>query len=197
MKTNKISNTMKNLYRWLLFITLILAGLIVAAVLITSPVAAQCNTTKSSCVSCHGSGIHVAGMGEWNRVHEDQDICTYCHGGNASSTDKALAHEGLVAQPLSDIYASCHSCHPSDYVAKSSQFAATLKVTPDGCATPTAVAARSVPGGTFPQGIVPATTTKSVISSGIDFLAISMGIVVLAFIVFAIGWLEKHPKLVH
>jgi len=34
------------------------------------------------------------------RCLQDQDICTYCHGGNGSSLDKALAYEGLMAQLL-------------------------------------------------------------------------------------------------
>lgn len=196
MKTNSIGNVSKNGYHWLLLIGLLLAVLIATAVLITSPAAAQCSTTKSSCVSCHGQGDHGTGMGAWNSVHANQDICTYCHGGNASSTDKALAHEGLVAQPLSDIYSSCHSCHPSDHVTKSSQFAAILKVTPSSCATPTFITAGSIPGGTFPQSFVPASTTIiSGVSSGANYLAISIGLAVLAFIAFAFGWLMKHPTL--
>jgi hypothetical protein len=192
MKTERISGYSKNVLRWFLFISLLLAGLIIVGVLSASPAAAQCSTPKSSCVSCHGQGNHVNGMDGWNSVHVTQDICTYCHGGNGSSMDKSLAHEGLVAQPLSDIYTSCHSCHPSDYVAKSSQLAATLNVTPGSCATPTAIVAGSIPGGTFPKGIVPASDALGVVFSWRDFLLISMLIAILAFFLFGLGWLNKH-----
>jgi hypothetical protein len=192
MKTERISNYSKNVLRWFLLISLLLAGIIIVGVLSASPAAAQCSTPKSSCVSCHGDGNHVAGMDEWNSVHVTQDICTYCHGGNGSSMDKSLAHEGLVAQPLSDIYTSCHSCHPSDYVAKASQFAETLNVTPASCATPTAIVAGTLPGGTFPKGILPLSNTTQAIPSVKDFLLLSMVIAMLAFFMFGLRWLDKH-----
>jgi hypothetical protein len=78
-------------------------------------------------------------MGDWNSIHLGQDMCVNCHGGNGSTMDKFLAHESLVAQPLSDIYTNCHSCHPATYIERSDQIAALLDVTPDSCATPTSV----------------------------------------------------------
>jgi hypothetical protein len=42
-------------------------------------------------------------MSEWNNVHINQDMCINCHGGNGSTMNKDLAHESVVAQPLSEI----------------------------------------------------------------------------------------------
>jgi hypothetical protein len=56
--------------------------------------------------------------------------------------DKDQAHEGLIANPLTDIYTSCHGCHPDDYVTGADRFAVVLSVTPGSIATPTAVPTR-------------------------------------------------------
>jgi hypothetical protein len=54
--------------------------------------------------------------------------------------DKDLAHEGLVVNPLEDIYTNCYHCHPDDYQARAERFALTLGVTPNSRPTPTRVA---------------------------------------------------------
>jgi hypothetical protein len=51
--------------------------------------------------------------------------------------DKTLAHEGMIANPLSDIYTNCHSCHPDDYQDVAQTFAMELGITPGSVATPT------------------------------------------------------------
>ena len=136
------------LFRWLLTICILIGVTLVWCAVSTSRVSADCSVPpKSSCISCHAPDGHVTAMGEWNNVHLNQDMCTSCHGGNGSAMDKSLAHAGMVAQPLSDIYTDCHSCHPADYQARSNQLAATLNVTPESCATPTAVAVYAGSGG--------------------------------------------------
>ncbi len=98
---------------------------------------AQCGEPpKSTCMTCHAKEAPVSEKGEWHIIHAGKDICVNCHGGNATAADKNLAHEGIMAQPLADIYTDCHSCHP-DYEARAAQFAPTLGVTPGSCATPT------------------------------------------------------------
>lgn len=103
---------------------------------------AQCGEPpKSTCTTCHEKEDPVATKGEWHQIHAAKDICTSCHGGNATATDKAGAHQGMVTQPLSDVYTDCHACHPSDYVSRADRFATELGVTPASCPTPTAVPA--------------------------------------------------------
>lgn len=78
---------------------------------------AQCGDTpvKSSCITCHEKEDPVYGLGEWHTIHAREDCCTNSHGGNFSAMDKDLAHEGPVANPISDIYTNCHGCYPDDY----------------------------------------------------------------------------------
>ena len=58
--------------------------------------------------------------------------------------DKALAHQGMIANPLSDIYTDCHSCHPDDYQVRAEVFALELGITPSSIPTPTPVPAGKV-----------------------------------------------------
>jgi hypothetical protein len=100
---------------------------------------AQCGEPpKSSCITCHEKEDPVATKGEWHQIHAAKDICTSCHGGNATAADQVGAHQTVVAQPLSDIYTDCHACHPDDYASRAGRFAVVLGVTPGSCPTPTA-----------------------------------------------------------
>jgi hypothetical protein len=121
------------------------AGLIWA--LTPSPVAAECGSNPppdSSCYTCHVQEHPVAGNGDWHGIHANKDCCAKCHGGNCSTMDEASAHEGMIANPLSDIYTNCHSCHPDDYQVVAKTFAMALGITPASIATPTPVSAEKV-----------------------------------------------------
>jgi hypothetical protein len=183
----------KNLLRSLLIAGLLLVIISIGCLLYPSPAVAQCESPHSSCATCHGLGNHVTGMSEWDSVHANQDMCISCHGGNGSSMDKDLAHESLVAQPLSDIYTNCHSCHPSDYIARSSKMAATLNVTPDSCATPTAVAAIGI-SGEPPAGniVIPNNLVGRSVQQLPSLMLIGGSLLVLAFLFFSLRWLGKH-----
>jgi hypothetical protein len=167
---------------------LFLAIGILAWVLTPLPVSAQCGSNPSpdsSCYTCHVQEALVAGNGEWHGVHGRKDCCAKCHGGNCSTMEKDIAHQGIVANPLSDIYTSCHSCHPDDYQAKADVFAAELEITPGSIGTPTPVPAGKVLGA--PLAILPAPviTTSSalplpLILGGSAFLILLLlGIIVL------------------
>jgi hypothetical protein len=122
------------------------AGLILWA---ASPrnVQAQCGDypPDSSCITCHEKDYPVFDQGEWHILHGRKDCCAQCHGGNCSTREKNLAHVGMVANPLEDIYTNCHHCHPDDYQARAEKFALALGVTPGSRPTPTrAVLAASV-----------------------------------------------------
>jgi hypothetical protein len=129
--------------------------------------------------------------GEWHIIHARKDICIHCHGGNGSVMDKDLAHEGLMAHPLDDVYTDCHSCHP-DYDERADRFALTLGVTPGSCNTPTAVPVGNISNGppsgmiNISTGVINTTTTPQ------PFVVISSFLMVLALFLFGIGWLEKH-----
>jgi hypothetical protein len=183
----------KILFRWLLTITLIFIVVIICFAMSISRVLADCGTPpKSSCISCHAPDGHVTAMGEWNSVHLNQDMCTSCHGGNGSTMDKGLAHEGIVAQPLSDIYTDCHSCHPTDYQARSNQLAATLLVTPDSCATPTAVALYAESGGSHTGSTSMSLNSNAGVSTWKTFLLITGILASLAIFLLGLSWLNNH-----
>jgi hypothetical protein len=112
------------------------AGVILLAVigafflLPARPASAQCGSQASSCKNCHETQAQdpVNNDGTtWHSQHAFGDFCYLCHAGNNQATDKTAAHTGLVA-PLSDIGASCKSCHPTDLEARAKVYADTLGV---------------------------------------------------------------------
>jgi hypothetical protein len=106
------------------------------------PARAQCGDIppKSSCITCHAQEDPVFGKGEWHDIHAAKDCCVSCHGGNCTTMDKNLAHQDLIANPLSDIYTDCRDCHPDDYQARAERFAAVLNIIPGSSPTATPVA---------------------------------------------------------
>jgi hypothetical protein len=107
------------------------------------PVQAQCGDVppRSACITCHEASAPVSRDDYWHGVHGRKDCCASCHGGNCSTMDASLAHEGVIANPLEDIYTNCHACHPDDYQERAMIFAQTLGITPESRATPTTVPA--------------------------------------------------------
>ncbi len=136
--------------------------------LTATPAAAQCGSQASSCKNCHETQAQdpVNNDGTaWHTEHAFGDFCYLCHAGNNQSTDKVAAHTGMV-DPLSDINASCQSCHPTDTLAKAQIYATTLGVQlgtggsgtsptipPDSTAVPPVTQAVSTP---VPAAAVPA-----------------------------------------
>lgn len=109
-----------------------LALVLVSAVLLMSaqPASAQCGSQASSCKNCHEVqgelSVNADGTG-WHQSHAFGDFCYICHAGNQQATDKAAAHEGVVA-PLSDVKASCQQCHVADLDARAKVYADALGV---------------------------------------------------------------------
>jgi len=164
-----------------------LAGIMMLAVIGGTPVQAQCeNPQPSSCTTCHALEYPVNEKGEWHVIHASKDICMNCHGGNGSAMEKDLAHEGLTAHPLNDIYTDCHSCHP-DYDERAAQFAPILGVTPGSCATPTSIPVSNIPGEP-PSGSISLPTTPS----SQYFLVISVSLLILTLFLFGLGWLQQR-----
>jgi hypothetical protein len=90
-------------------------------------------------VDCHINQAPVYEQGIWHGTHARKDCCTNCHGGNCSAVEKELAHVGIIANPLEDVYTNCHACHPDDYWQRAEAFAIELNITPASRATPTSV----------------------------------------------------------
>jgi hypothetical protein len=95
-----------------------------------TPVKAQCGSQASSCKNCHEvqgqDSVNADGTG-WHQSHAFGDFCYICHAGNNQATDKAAAHEGMVA-PLADINAACQQCHVADLAERAQVYATALGV---------------------------------------------------------------------
>jgi len=95
-----------------------------------SKTSAQCGSQASSCKNCHETQnqdpVNNDGTG-WHESHAFGDFCYLCHAGNQQSMEKEVAHSGMVP-PLSDVQASCQSCHPNDLMEKAQVYASTLGV---------------------------------------------------------------------
>lgn len=181
-------------------LTIILTGAILLAISwyafwLPTPAFAQCEEPEpSTCTSCHEIQDPVIDKGEWHSIHANKDICIKCHGGNALAIEKDLAHQGLTAHPLEDIYTDCHSCHP-DYDARAARFASTLGVTPGSCATPTTVAASNISSGP-PSGniVIPSNMeSTSAAQAQSPFVIITGGLLTLAIFILGLNWLARHP----
>jgi hypothetical protein len=93
-------------------------------------VEAQCGSEASSCKNCHEvqgqDPVNSDGTG-WHESHAFGDFCYICHAGNQQAVEADVAHVGMVP-PLSDLRASCQSCHPNDLQAKAAVYTAILGV---------------------------------------------------------------------
>jgi hypothetical protein len=168
------------------------AGILLLTV-VALPVRAQCGEPQDLyCVNCHPEQAQFKATDEWHSSHYAIAACTACHGGNATAAEKDPAHEGLIANPLSDVYTGCHQCHPKDYQTVASGYAVKLDITPGSCATPTAVPVGNLPGG-FSGGnlVLPSTAhATTAAAQSIGWIAASLAVLVLFF--GGLGWLEKH-----
>jgi hypothetical protein len=127
---------------------LIATGIFLAT---AAPVRAQCGSQASSCKNCHEvqgqDAVNADGTG-WHQSHAFGDFCYICHAGNNQATEKAAAHEGMIA-PMSDIQAACQQCHVADLQERAQVYATALGVqlTSAGDAAPApSVADEPAPG---------------------------------------------------
>lgn len=112
-----------------LFLVLSMALLPVLALVMVTPVDAQCGSSASSCKNCHevNAEYPVNASGEWHVSHAFGDFCSFCHAGNVQAVEKDAAHEGMI-YPLSDVAGSCQTCHPNDYMEQAGVYAVALGV---------------------------------------------------------------------
>jgi hypothetical protein len=180
----------KRLFGWIFISSLALV--ILMAWLMATPVRADCGSAQpSSCITCHAQEDPVDEKGEWHIIHASKDVCIKCHGGNGTTMEKDLAHEGMTTNPLNDIYTDCHSCHP-DYDSRAQVFASTLGVTPGSCATPTPVPVLNTSNQPPNGGINMPSNMASSASPSQPILVISAMLSILAFFVLGLVWLERH-----
>ncbi len=125
----------------------------VALLLFPRPAAAQCGSSASSCKNCHEvqGKDPVNTKGAWHTAHAFGDFCEFCHGGNVKGKDEASAHAGLV-DPLSDVKASCQSCHANNYMDLANQYAMALGKTVGTGAAPAVGATGTVTSTTTTSG---------------------------------------------
>lgn len=102
--------------------------------------------------------------------------------------DKTLAHQGMIANPLSDIYTNCHSCHPEDYQQVAETFAMELGITPGSIATPTPAPPEEVSANSLI--ILPSPGHNS--SAGFPLSIALAGLVVMILMLFGIIMLIMH-----
>jgi cytochrome c553 len=120
---------------------------------------AQCGSQASSCKNCHetqGQDPVSNDLTTWHGQHAFGDFCYLCHGGNNQATDKTAAHVGMI-DPLSDIVASCKSCHPKDYEARAQLYANTLGIKVNSLKSTLAATANPLASAT-PAPVATATT---------------------------------------
>lgn len=178
----------KSWFHWLFIAAL--AGIFTLLAMWTAPVHAQCGDPVSSCVTCHEKQMSVYANGEWHTTHSRKGYCVNCHGGNSSAAEKERAHEGMVGNPLSDIYLSCHQCHP-DYIERSARFAAILQITPSSSATSTPVPVISVSGGSGLSEIVLSSSLVTAPPSQ-PLATVIAGLAISFCFILALGWLGQH-----
>lgn len=175
----------------------ICAALVAVEWLIIGPRAgsawAQCGdiSPETSCTVCHIEEYSVEGRGEWHGIHAGKNCCTHCHGGNCSAAEKDLAHEGLVIQPLDDIYTNCYHCHPTDYQARAERFALALGVIPRSSSTATPVP--EVLSVKYP--LVMATTPPAAAGAGLSAaLAAGLLALVVMLLLGLVGWSSRQRR---
>ncbi|HTX91970.1 MAG TPA: hypothetical protein VMC09_12220 [Anaerolineales bacterium] len=137
------------------------------------PVSAQCGSQASSCKNCHETQGQKPVTNDGTAWHDANhtliDSCAICHAGNSQATDETAAHTGL-ADPLSDVAASCKSCHPKDYQARAQVFATSLGVTL-GAGSPAATTAASAPAASAATATtVPAATQAAAVVPAADIV---------------------------
>lgn len=86
--------------------------------------AQQCGARVSQCRTCHevrGARPVLGGPLPWHIDHAFADYCARCHGGEAQSSDAALAHVGVMS-PLSDVAGRCGPCHGASSESKAARY---------------------------------------------------------------------------
>jgi len=118
---------------------------------------AACGASTSSCKTCHEvkGEDPVSKKGDWHVEHSFGDFCQACHLGVTTENDKAKAHEGIIAKPLSQSDQSCASCHPSDIATRVAKYGGSVSgSTPSGSSSNEATSPDGKSSSADPTGSV-------------------------------------------
>ncbi len=77
-----------------------------------------------SCFKCHANLYMLHDTGKWYCLCGTRARCSFCHGGVVGSVDMEVAHQNLVADPISQNRAVCQNCHPQDAEERVAMFLA-------------------------------------------------------------------------
>jgi hypothetical protein len=133
-----------------LFCWITIFGVLLLLFLPLMPAAAQEPRPENdaNCIACHTHQYYLYDSGKWFCLCDAPMHCVYCHGGRTDTTDKDLAHEGLVLYPTHNHAERCRACHTEDYLERVVTFGAVAGVNPTpqviATATPAGLAAVSV-----------------------------------------------------
>lgn len=140
-----------------LSLSILLVVLAAGAALTSSPalpVQAQEETPApdSRCRNCHENLYLLHDSGQWCCFCEPERTCTCCHGGNPETVDPEIAHEGLVANPITENPAICQDCHPDDYADRIMRFSLAAGIEPTPLEAPTGTSRAPVWAGPVGEG---------------------------------------------
>jgi hypothetical protein len=115
----------KRFVTWSLFgiILVAAAALALPAQAASTPPQAEIPSSEPACNACHDNLYYMYDNGKAYCVAEARGRCVDCHGGDPAALDKATAHAGMAAHPVTDgDISSCQNCHPQDYDARIQTF---------------------------------------------------------------------------
>lgn len=75
-----------------------------------------------NCRTCHEDLYYLHDTGKWYCLCEIPPTCIDCHGGQPVTLDEALAHAGLIANPLQNRATACQACHPEEHEERLAKF---------------------------------------------------------------------------
>ena len=118
----------KNLVRWIIVMSVALAAFTLWIVPVQAePIPPQ----EPACLNCHEDLYYLHDTGKWYCVNEARDRCAYCHGGDATATQKESAHKDRTAHPvINGDTSKCQQCHPQDYSAHVVKFDQVAGISP-------------------------------------------------------------------
>ncbi len=78
---------------------------------------------ESSCLSCHENLYYLYDTGKWFCVAKAPMECVHCHGGDATATTQAAAHQQRTAHPIiNGDTTTCQQCHVDSCAVHVQQF---------------------------------------------------------------------------
>jgi hypothetical protein len=77
-----------------------------------------------SCFKCHANLYQLHDSGKWYCLCGTRARCSVCHGGVVGSMEMEVAHQNLIAHPITQNRSVCQNCHPQDAAQRIATFIA-------------------------------------------------------------------------